>query len=144
MLCEGIIYFSDVPNRKDSTSLGEQWKKGVPIEVVPMAYRPVQMKLESLLGGEAVLREAKAKAVSCIAYYSIWKILIEYWYNYFYELFRNMFLLCSLFVAFSFDIIKLCRFLLSCEFGFMCMHLYVEFYSAMSCPWMKLFTPRAL
>ncbi|XP_066976508.1 ribose-5-phosphate isomerase [Macrobrachium rosenbergii] len=48
--------------RKDSTSLGEQWKKGVPIEVVPMAYRPVQMKLESLLGGEAVLREAKAKA----------------------------------------------------------------------------------
>ncbi|XP_064120660.1 ribose-5-phosphate isomerase-like [Macrobrachium nipponense] len=50
--------------RKDSTSLGEQWKKGVPIEVVPMAYRPVQMKLESLLGGKAVLREAKSKAVS--------------------------------------------------------------------------------
>ncbi|XP_045607844.1 ribose-5-phosphate isomerase [Procambarus clarkii] len=48
--------------RKDSTSLGEQWTKGIPIEVVPMAYRPVQLKIEMELGGRAVLRQAKAKA----------------------------------------------------------------------------------
>lgn len=48
--------------RKDSTTLGEQWTKGVPIEVVPMAYRPVQLKIESQFGGKAVLRQAKAKA----------------------------------------------------------------------------------
>ena len=25
--------------RKDSSDLGQQWKKGVPIEVLPLAYR---------------------------------------------------------------------------------------------------------
>ncbi|KAK3890086.1 hypothetical protein Pcinc_005931 [Petrolisthes cinctipes] len=48
--------------RKNSRVLGEQWTKGVPIEVLPMAYRPVQMKIESKLGGKAILRQAKAKA----------------------------------------------------------------------------------
>ncbi|XP_045109039.1 ribose-5-phosphate isomerase-like isoform X1 [Portunus trituberculatus] len=48
--------------RKDSTVLGEQWKKGIPIEVVPMAYCPVKLKIENELGGQAVLRQAKAKA----------------------------------------------------------------------------------
>ncbi|KAK8734861.1 hypothetical protein OTU49_005698, partial [Cherax quadricarinatus] len=48
--------------RKDSTALGEQWTKGIPIEVVPMAYRTVQLKIELELGGKAVLRQAKAKA----------------------------------------------------------------------------------
>ncbi|XP_076055560.1 ribose-5-phosphate isomerase [Oratosquilla oratoria] len=48
--------------RKDSTNLGEQWTKGVPIEVVPMAYKPVQVKIEKIFGGEAILRQAKAKA----------------------------------------------------------------------------------
>ncbi|XP_042861493.1 ribose-5-phosphate isomerase-like [Penaeus japonicus] len=48
--------------RKDSSVLGEQWSKGVPIEVVPMAYRPVQLKIESTLGGKALLRQAKSKA----------------------------------------------------------------------------------
>lgn len=43
--------------------LGEQWTTGIPIEVVPMAYRPVQLKLEMELGGKAILRQAKAKAV---------------------------------------------------------------------------------
>ncbi|KAM9981706.1 hypothetical protein ACTFIY_004004 [Dictyostelium cf. discoideum] len=32
---------------KESTELGENWKKGIPIEVVPMAYVPVMKKLES-------------------------------------------------------------------------------------------------
>lgn len=48
--------------RKDSTALGEQWKKGIPIEVIPMAYCPVKLKIEKELGGQAVLRQAKAKA----------------------------------------------------------------------------------
>ncbi|KAG7157805.1 Ribose-5-phosphate isomerase-like [Homarus americanus] len=48
--------------RKDSSVLGEQWTKGIPIEVIPMAYRTVQLKIEMELGGKAVLRQAKAKA----------------------------------------------------------------------------------
>lgn len=47
--------------RKDSSRLGQQWKKGVPIEVVPMAYVPILKKLESL-GAKAKLRMAIAKA----------------------------------------------------------------------------------
>ncbi|KAA0202296.1 hypothetical protein HAZT_HAZT011404 [Hyalella azteca] len=49
--------------RKKSTHLGEQWSKGVPVEVVGMAYRPVASAIERLLGGKAVLRQAKAKAI---------------------------------------------------------------------------------
>eukprot|EP01104_Vermistella_antarctica_P002897 TRINITY_DN13097_c0_g1_i1.p1 TRINITY_DN13097_c0_g1~~TRINITY_DN13097_c0_g1_i1.p1 ORF type:complete len:233 (+),score=68.38 TRINITY_DN13097_c0_g1_i1:93-791(+) len=47
--------------RKDSTVLGQKWKKGVPIEVIPMAYVPIQRKLEQL-GGKPILRLALAKA----------------------------------------------------------------------------------
>ena len=43
--------------RKDSEFLGTQWKKGVPIEVVPMAYVPLTKKL-AVLGGQATLRMA--------------------------------------------------------------------------------------
>jgi len=46
---------------KDSNRLGEKWKKGVPVEVIPMAYKPVALKLESF-GFKPVLRMAKAKA----------------------------------------------------------------------------------
>ncbi|CAD5123346.1 DgyrCDS11700 [Dimorphilus gyrociliatus] len=48
--------------RKDVKKLGDNWKKGIPVEVIPMAYLPVKGKLESLLGGEAILRLAKSKA----------------------------------------------------------------------------------
>lgn len=48
-------------HRKDSTKLGENWTKGIPIEVIPMAYVPIQHRLEKL-GGNAELRMAKAKA----------------------------------------------------------------------------------
>jgi ribose 5-phosphate isomerase A len=44
--------------RKNSTVLGEQWKQGVPIEVLPLAYRPVAKKIEKL-GGKPVLRMCK-------------------------------------------------------------------------------------
>ncbi|KAF2360489.1 Ribose 5-phosphate isomerase type A [Trinorchestia longiramus] len=50
--------------RKKSVRLGQQWTKGVPVEVVGMAYRPVMAAIERVLGGKAVLRQAKAKAVS--------------------------------------------------------------------------------
>ncbi|XP_041726066.1 ribose-5-phosphate isomerase [Coregonus clupeaformis] len=48
--------------RKDSSALGQQWKKGVPIEVIPMAYIPVSRAIAKRFGGEAVLRMAISKA----------------------------------------------------------------------------------
>ncbi|XP_060780935.1 ribose-5-phosphate isomerase-like [Neoarius graeffei] len=48
--------------RKDSKALGQQWKKGVPVEVVPMAYVPVSRAITRRFGGEAVLRMAVSKA----------------------------------------------------------------------------------
>ncbi|MHA2474348.1 MAG: ribose 5-phosphate isomerase A [Promethearchaeota archaeon] len=47
--------------RKNSDSLGEQWKKGVPIEVIPMSYIPLMKKLKKW-GGSPKLRMAQAKA----------------------------------------------------------------------------------
>ena len=46
---------------KKSEYLGENWKKGVPIEVIPLAYVPIMKRLEKL-GGKPVLRMAQAKA----------------------------------------------------------------------------------
>ncbi|XP_044023589.1 ribose-5-phosphate isomerase isoform X1 [Siniperca chuatsi] len=48
--------------RKDSKALGQQWKKGVPIEVIPMAYIPVSRTIAKRFGGEASLRMAVSKA----------------------------------------------------------------------------------
>ncbi|XP_014236257.1 ribose-5-phosphate isomerase [Trichogramma pretiosum] len=47
---------------KNSKKLGEQYKKGVPIEVVPMAYVPVMKKIENHFGGSVTLRMAMKKA----------------------------------------------------------------------------------
>jgi ribose 5-phosphate isomerase A len=47
--------------RKDSQFLGEKWKEGVPIEVIPMAYVPIMNKIQEL-GGNPNLRMAQAKA----------------------------------------------------------------------------------
>jgi len=47
--------------RKKSAKLGQAWKKGVPVEVIPMAYVPVTKKIEAL-GGKVTLRMAIAKA----------------------------------------------------------------------------------
>ncbi|KAH8305937.1 hypothetical protein KR018_004951 [Drosophila ironensis] len=47
---------------KNSLRLGEQWCRGIPIEVSPMAYVPIKMRIEALYGGEASLRMAKVKA----------------------------------------------------------------------------------
>ncbi|XP_027857425.1 ribose-5-phosphate isomerase isoform X2 [Xiphophorus couchianus] len=48
--------------RKDSRALGEQWRKGVPIEVIPMAYVPVSRVIAKRFGGEVNLRMAVSKA----------------------------------------------------------------------------------
>jgi len=40
-----------------------QWKQGVPIEVLPFAYKPVKLTIEEKRGGKADLRMAKHKAV---------------------------------------------------------------------------------
>ncbi len=53
-----IIIIADF--RKNSEKLGQNWKKGVPIEVIPMAYVPVRQKLEKL-GGKPKLRMAQSK-----------------------------------------------------------------------------------
>ena len=48
--------------RKKSPMLGTSWTKGVPIEVLPLAYKPIQVALEKKFGGTPILRMAKAKA----------------------------------------------------------------------------------
>lgn len=50
--------------RKNSQRLGEQYKKGIPIEVVPMAYTAIQRRIEDSYGGSVKIRMALAKAVS--------------------------------------------------------------------------------
>lgn len=47
---------------KNSKKLGEQYKKGIPIEVVPMAYVPIRNKVAAKYGGSLKLRMAVAKA----------------------------------------------------------------------------------
>uniref|UniRef100_UPI00398F64B9 ribose-5-phosphate isomerase n=1 Tax=Pristiophorus japonicus TaxID=55135 RepID=UPI00398F64B9 len=48
--------------RKDSQSLGEKWKRGVPIEVIPMAYVPVAKAITAKYAGAVELRMAVSKA----------------------------------------------------------------------------------
>jgi len=47
--------------RKHSTVLGENWKHGVPIEIIPLARVPLMKKFQRL-GGTPQLRLAKAKS----------------------------------------------------------------------------------
>ena len=47
--------------RKNSGKLGLNWKKGVPIEVIPMAYFPIMGKLKALKG-DPKLRMAQSKS----------------------------------------------------------------------------------
>jgi ribose 5-phosphate isomerase A len=53
-----IIIIADF--RKDSDILGTNWRKGVPIEIIPMAYYPIMKKLEK--NGKPQLRMAKSKS----------------------------------------------------------------------------------
>jgi len=56
---EKLVIIADYT--KKSEFLGEHWKKGVPIEIIPLAHVPIMKRLEKL-GGTPVLRMAKAKA----------------------------------------------------------------------------------
>ncbi|XKL59934.1 hypothetical protein PGB90_000950 [Kerria lacca] len=47
---------------KYSPKLGTNWKKGIPIEVIPVSYVAVKRKIECRLGGEVLLRMAVMKA----------------------------------------------------------------------------------
>ena len=47
---------------KDSMILGEKWKKGIPVEVIPLARVPFTNYVEQRLQGKATLRMAQAKA----------------------------------------------------------------------------------
>ncbi|KAK0161469.1 hypothetical protein PV327_009936 [Microctonus hyperodae] len=47
---------------KNSERLGQQYKKGIPIEVIPMAYVPIKKKIEDKYDGVAKIRMAVAKA----------------------------------------------------------------------------------
>jgi len=53
-------------DRKWSKNLGDQWKKGVPIEVIPIAYKITKKEIEKQLGGEVVVREGTEKLVRFI------------------------------------------------------------------------------
>uniref|UniRef100_A0A0C9QG61 ribose-5-phosphate isomerase n=2 Tax=Fopius arisanus TaxID=64838 RepID=A0A0C9QG61_9HYME len=57
---EDMIVIADYT--KNSERLGQQYKKGIPIEVIPMAYVPIQRKIEDNYGGLAKIRMAIAKA----------------------------------------------------------------------------------
>lgn len=50
-----------VDERKCSKKLGTQWTKGLPIEVVPMAIKPVQIRIKEVFGGNPLLRPAGTK-----------------------------------------------------------------------------------
>jgi len=54
--------------RKDSTELGEQWKKGIPVEVLPFSRVPVSQHIQRRFGGKIELRMAKSKAVSSLSF----------------------------------------------------------------------------
>nr|CAG4637951.1 EOG090X0ACL [Chydorus sphaericus] len=51
---EEFIVIADF--RKSSKNLGEQWTKGIPIEVIPGAYHAIQKRIQRTMGGKLVLR----------------------------------------------------------------------------------------
>ena len=61
---EKLIIVADY--RKQAGVLGEQWKKGVPIEVLPFAYKPVLLKLKEEFQAKALVRMSLTKAGPCI------------------------------------------------------------------------------
>jgi Ribose 5-phosphate isomerase len=77
LCCYFMILF--LLSRKESHKLGEKYKKGIPIEVIPMAYCPVQQKIEALYGGLAELRMGKMKAVCCFIYFGICELMHVLW-----------------------------------------------------------------
>lgn len=52
--------------RKNSSILGENWQKGIPMEVIPMGYVAVMGKIAQM-GGQPKLRMAQSKLGPCIS-----------------------------------------------------------------------------
>ncbi|XP_053964571.1 ribose-5-phosphate isomerase [Anastrepha obliqua] len=61
---ENMVVIADYT--KNSEHLGDQYNKGIPIEVVPMAYVPIKARIAAKYGGELKLRMAVAKAGPCV------------------------------------------------------------------------------
>ena len=57
---KSFVVMADVSKR--SEKLGLKWTQGLPIEVVPLAYKPVQNSIEGKYSGKAKLRMAERKA----------------------------------------------------------------------------------
>ncbi|XP_052899334.1 ribose-5-phosphate isomerase [Anopheles moucheti] len=57
---ERLVIIADYT--KDSAKLGQQYRKGIPLEVAPMAYVPIKNRVELRFGGSLKLRMAVAKA----------------------------------------------------------------------------------
>jgi len=51
--------------------LGDKWNKGIPIEVLPIAYKIAKKEIEKQLGGEVVVREGTEKVVCFRLNYNI-------------------------------------------------------------------------
>ncbi|XP_060597315.1 ribose-5-phosphate isomerase-like [Ruditapes philippinarum] len=56
---KSLIIIAD--SRKNVETLGTTWKQGIPLEVIDIAYRPIQLQIVELLGGSAQLRMGKSK-----------------------------------------------------------------------------------
>ena len=56
---KNLVIIAD--ERKNVDSLGDSWNRGIPIEVVPMAYIPIKQRIEGEFGGDVILRIAEQK-----------------------------------------------------------------------------------
>lgn len=79
-----LLFFLTL-SRKDSENLGDHWHKGIPIEVIPMAYVPVSRAVTQKFGGLIDLRMAVNKAVS--GWGGVWgpsrfSVLCQHWGSY--------------------------------------------------------------
>ncbi|KAL7675791.1 hypothetical protein ACOME3_002055 [Neoechinorhynchus agilis] len=54
-------YYIVVDSSKVSRQLGEKWKHGVPVEVLPTAFKYVQSKIKGELGGNCEIRTGSGK-----------------------------------------------------------------------------------
>ncbi|KAG8033818.1 hypothetical protein G9C98_008299 [Cotesia typhae] len=57
---DNLIIIADYT--KNSVKLGQQYKKGIPIEVIPMGYAPIKNKIQNIYSGSVKIRMAIAKA----------------------------------------------------------------------------------
>ena len=65
IICNSKRFYIVADYTKESASLGTSWKKGVPLEVMPMAYVSIMNKLRAM-GGNPKLRMATSKAGPCV------------------------------------------------------------------------------